>query len=205
VVRRLIILCLLFAGAPQAAVANPGTVDRTFGADGVARLEGTTEVTAVTALRNGGVAYLAGNTINAPLLDFLGVTGLPRRFEGYRSFFKGADPSLRCGECKFVPAETGGIVVRLEGGDRRIAIVSRRLGSSADVRCLAAARRRCSGTLRLTGSRGSTIRRRIRLAPGTTRSALPRGLRRGARSITVEARAVDATGELFTALRTLRG
>lgn len=122
---------------------------------------------------------------------------------GYRSFFRGADP-YPCEECSFSPAETGGIVVRLEGGDRRIAIVSRRLGRSAGVRCLAAARRRCSGTLRLTSSRGSTVRR-VRLAAGTTRSfAVPRGLRREAGSITVEARAIDATGELFTARRTLR-
>jgi len=122
---------------------------------------------------------------------------------GYRSFFRGADP-YPCEECRFSPAETGGVVVRLEGGDRRIAIVSRPLGRSAMVRCLVAARRRCSGTLRLAGSRGSTIRR-LRLAAGTTRSfAVPPGLRRGARTITVEARAVDATGELFTARRTLR-
>ena len=58
----------------------------------------------------------------------------------------------------------------------------------------------------MTSQRGAKIRRRIRLAAGVTRSfAVPGGLRRGARSITVEARAVDATGELFSAQRVLRG
>jgi len=124
---------------------------------------------------------------------------------GYRLLEDAIDPA-DCDFCREDVARTGGTVIRLEGGDRRIAIVGTRLSGSVSIWCLPAARRRCSGTLTLRSSDRRTMRRRVRLSAGATRSfTVPRGLRRGARSITVEARAVDATGELFTARRSLRG
>lgn len=124
---------------------------------------------------------------------------------GYRLLEDAIDPA-ECNFCREDVARTGGIVIRLEGGDRRIAIIGKRRSGTVAIWCLPAALRRCSGTLTLRSPEGRTMRRRIRLAAGATRSfTVPRSLGREARSITVEARAVDATGELFTARRSLGG
>jgi hypothetical protein len=120
---------------------------------------------------------------------------------GYRLLNPNSDPS----ECWFsycrddLLADTTGLLIRLEGGDRRVAILNRRRGTTVRVACLVAARRRCAGSLTLrVGHR--TVRRAVRLATGADRRVrVPRALRRTAGTLVATVRIHDGTGELATA------
>ena len=119
---------------------------------------------------------------------------------GRRLIGDGEDPFSCVGICREDYATSRGVVLRLEGGDQRVAIPTRRLGPSVAVQCLATAAQRCRGSLRI-----GAARRAIDLRAGTTRRfAVPARVRRGARSLRVSVRVHDATGGLATAARTLR-
>jgi hypothetical protein len=98
-----------------------------------------------------------------------------------------------------LPADTTGLLMRLEGGDRRVAVVSRRRGTTVKVACLVAARRGCTGSLTLRVGH-TTVRRAVRLTSGTDRRVrVPRALRRTAGTLVATVRIHDGTGELATA------
>jgi hypothetical protein len=96
------------------------------------------------------------------------------------------------------------ILVRMEGGDRRVAVTSRRIGSRVAVHCLQAARGRCRGTLTVRRGSRPPLRVAVNLAAGRQRSFIvPSRIRRGATRLTVAVRVHDATGALITARRVL--
>jgi hypothetical protein len=102
-----------------------------------------------------------------------------------------------------VPADTIGLLMRLEGGDRRVAILSRRRGTTVRVACLSAARRRCTGSLTFRVGH-MKVRRTVRLATGTDRRLrVPRALRRTAGTLVATVQIHDGTGELATAMARL--
>jgi hypothetical protein len=123
---------------------------------------------------------------------------------GYRLIQDLTDPFQCPGVCREDLADTRGLVVRVEGGDRRVAIRSRRRGSHVVVACLAAARGGCSGTLRMKVGR-ATASVALHLASGTTRRYAVRAHVRGRHgALTVSIRSHDAGGELATATARLR-
>ncbi|MCW3048619.1 MAG: hypothetical protein JWO74_2903 [Solirubrobacterales bacterium] len=121
---------------------------------------------------------------------------------GHRHLSAGIDPTLWRGR-EDVVAVTRSVVVRLEGGVRRVAIVNHRLGAHVTVACLPAAQGRCVGSLSLIHA-GRRRHIALDLRPGARRTfAVPLRVRRGAKAVRAVARIHDATGELSTARRTL--